>query len=256
MPQDFVKRPPLQFALRHVRAVFSDRRRWIGMALAVAILSLSGPFGTLATLSAPARLGYWAVVVVVTYAAGVLSMGLAEARLPPGPLRRMAGALCTGVLVVLCMIALNLVLLGSPPTAEPGALPLIFLAAVLIAVALDWLSAGPAPATDAPASPPRLLNRLDPDKRGALVSLSVQDHYVEVTTTRGRDLLLLRLTDAIEETAPEPGLRIHRSHWVATAQVARVRREGDRGVLTLRDGRELPVSRARLPELRAAGLMP
>ena len=256
MPQDFVKHPPLQFALRQLRKVFGDRRRWIGMALAVAILALSGPFDTLAALTAPARLGYWAVVVVVTYAAGVLSMGLAEACLPPGPLRRMAGALFTGVLVVLCMIGLNLALLGLRPSDGPGALPLIFLAAVLIAVALDWLSAGAAPADDTSPSPPRLLNRLDPGKRGALVSLSVQDHYVEVTTTRGRDLLLLRLTDAIEETAPEPGLRIHRSHWVATAHVARVRRQGDRGVLTLRDGRELPVSRARLPELRAAGLMP
>ncbi|MCW1932118.1 LytTR family DNA-binding domain-containing protein [Pararhodobacter zhoushanensis] len=96
--------------------------------------------------------------------------------------------------------------------------------------------------------------RLPLDKRGALISLSVQDHYVEVVTLRGRELLLMRLSDAIAETGGDVGLQVHRSHWVALDQVRAARREGARGVLTLSDGREIPVSRTYAAAAKAAGL--
>jgi hypothetical protein len=37
------------------------------------------------------------------------------------------------------------------------------------------------------------------------VALSVEDHYVRVRTTRGEEMILMRLSDAIRETAPETG---------------------------------------------------
>jgi DNA-binding LytR/AlgR family response regulator len=76
-----------------------------------------------------------------------------------------------------------------------------------------------------------------------------------VTTTAGRALVLLRLSDAIAEAEGVPGLQIHRSHWVTLAAVARVRRDGARVLLVLKDGRELPVSRTFMPQARLAGLL-
>ncbi len=103
---------------------------------------------------------------------------------------------------------------------------------------------------------PPILARLPLDKRAALVALSVQDHYVDVVTTRGRGPLLMRLGDAIRETAGVEGLQVHRSHWVALEQVASARRIGDAAALTLSTGGEMPVSRSRLAQVRAAGLLP
>ena len=105
------------------------------------------------------------------------------------------------------------------------------------------------------AKPPRILQRLDIHKRGALISLSVQDHYVDVVTTKGTGLLLLRLSDAIAETEPTAGLQVHRSHWVAADQIARAQRSGDKAILTMTDGRDIPVSRTYLKTVREAGIL-
>ena len=63
----------------------------------------------------------------------------------------------------------------------------------------------------------------------------------------------MRLSDAIRESAPEPGLQVHRSHWVARAQVRAARRIGDRAVLTMTTGDDIPASRAHIPALKEAG---
>ncbi|SDW20623.1 LytTr DNA-binding domain-containing protein [Albimonas donghaensis] len=105
------------------------------------------------------------------------------------------------------------------------------------------------------ASGPPLLRRLPADKRGALLRLTMNDHYVSVATDGGEEMLLMRLGDAMDEAWPEEGLRVHRSHWVARRAVREVRRDGDRAALTLVNGEEIPVSRARLRDLREAGWM-
>ncbi|MDF2232138.1 LytTR family DNA-binding domain-containing protein [Albimonas sp. CAU 1670] len=111
----------------------------------------------------------------------------------------------------------------------------------------------PAPAPSPAAFAPRLMERLSPARRGALLRLSMQDHYVEVATDRGAELVLMRLGDAIAECDPVEGLQVHRSHWVARAAVVNARRDGDRAILRLSNGERIPVSRGRVPALREAG---
>nr|WP_258571113.1 LytTR family DNA-binding domain-containing protein [Flavimaribacter sediminis] len=100
------------------------------------------------------------------------------------------------------------------------------------------------------------MKRLPVELRGKLQYLTVQDHYVEVVTDKGSYLVLMRLGDAIAETAPVEGLRIHRSHWVALSAVGRIRREGDRLLVETVGGAVLPVSRSHRAALREAGLVP
>ncbi|SFI55046.1 LytTR family DNA-binding domain-containing protein [Albimonas pacifica] len=125
----------------------------------------------------------------------------------------------------------------------------------------------PAPSAEAPpadggviafAAParrpaPAILRRLPQRKRGALLRLSMSDHYVGVATEHGEEMLLMRLSDAIAETAPEEGLKVHRSHWVARRAVRAVEPEGDRATLVLTNGERIPVSRTRMQVLRTAG---
>lgn len=83
----------------------------------------------------------------------------------------------------------------------------------------------------------------------------MQDHYVEVKTKLGAQLVLMRFSDALEELTDQPGWRIHRSHWVAEDVVADIRREGRKTFIVTTDDSELPVSRTYLSALRNDGVI-
>jgi DNA-binding LytR/AlgR family response regulator len=97
----------------------------------------------------------------------------------------------------------------------------------------------------------KLQERL-PGERGEIISMSMQDHYVEVTSTGGVDLILMRMSDAIGELDGLPGIRLHRSHWAALAHVAAVEKDGQRWKALLSDGRALPISNTYIGPLRQA----
>ena len=102
----------------------------------------------------------------------------------------------------------------------------------------------------------RVLQRLPIEKRGELISMTVMDHYVEVTTTRGKHLILMRFKDAIAEIPPQLGLQIHRSYWVASDQVQAHRRDGKQLLLITTAQDALPVSRRYQKAVLMAGLLP
>lgn len=122
---------------------------------------------------------------------------------------------------------------------------------------LGFSAAQPSVGADASANPgpPALLDRVAFEKRGALVSLSMEDHYVRVRTTQGDDLVLMRLSDAIKETAPVQGLQTHRSHWVALDFLTACTRSGAGAVLTMHHGPDIPVSRSQIDQAKAKGLL-
>ena len=118
--------------------------------------------------------------------------------------------------------------------------------------------AGANPRADAPvATRPAsaLLARLPTSKQGDVHHLRMQDHYVEVHTEKGMEMLLLRFRDALREVEDIEGMQVHRSHWVARAAVEGVERRDGRVTLRLRNGSRVPVSRSFAPALRARGWM-
>jgi hypothetical protein len=109
-----------------------------------------------------------------------------------------------------------------------------------------------AAAAGAPA--PKFLARLPARLAGAeLYAVEAEDHYLRLHTSAGQDLILMRLTDAVEELEGLEGAQTHRSWWVAKAAVTEAERLDGRAVLTLKDGAEVPVSRGFAKQLRAAG---
>ena len=130
--------------------------------------------------------------------------------------------------------------------------------ASVISIIFHIIDHSPTETAPSPASDhgPPLLDRLAFDKRGPLVSLSVEDHYVRVRTKKGEEMILMRLGDAIREVGDTPGLQVHRSHWIALDQVTMASRKGDGAVLSLQYGPDIPVSRANVRKIREAGLLP
>lgn len=92
--------------------------------------------------------------------------------------------------------------------------------------------------------------RLSSPPTGKLLAISAEDHYVRAHTETGSQLLLMRFADALAEVEDLPGVRAHRSWWVARSAIARVVTKGRQVELRLANGLEVPVARATAPLIR------
>ena len=145
---------------------------------------------------------------------------------------------------------------GVSPATLPGFLPPVLLITVVMTALNFLVQRRPAETHAAPAgaAPPRFLERLPPKLRGGeLYAVESEDHYLRLHTSRGQDLILLRLSDAVAELEGIEGAQTHRSWWVAKDAVQDARRGDGRATLTLKNGVEAPVSRAYARALREAG---
>jgi DNA-binding LytR/AlgR family response regulator len=253
---------PLHSTLRELRDFSRDARIWGALLLLGLVAGLVGPFGTFEAMPPLPRIAYWVAIICGTGIIGTFVAGWAERvfirHLPRLAASTLAGALA-GPPVAAFVALLNLGVFGTGVTAI-ALLPLA-LYCTLIAAAVTVLSAlltrmGPGdPVVPTAATPPPLLERLALPQRGRLLHIAVRDHYVDVTTDKGTSLVLMRLSDAIRESAPIAGLQVHRSHWVALEAVRRGLRRDGKPVLELTNDAIVPVSRTYLPAVRDAGLI-
>lgn len=235
-------------------------------AVAGLILAYAGAFGT-AAAPLGQRLGYWLTTMVLATLIGMAIFLPAYLRgwLDPRPL-------LGSVIVALVMSAPLTVLvwfLGPQFFPEflatdwrllPGYFPAVFLVSVLM-TAINHLAADHAArrssvthAAPAGAAPPKFLERIPLKLRGGeLYAIQAEDHYLRLHTSKGSDLILLRLADAVAELEGIEGAQTHRSWWVAKAAVTDARRGDGRAVLTLTNGVQAPVSRSYAGPLRDAG---
>ncbi|WP_421852811.1 LytTR family DNA-binding domain-containing protein [Oricola sp.] len=260
----FANNAELQFTLREMRDVFTRPGVWMGVVATVAVLVASGPAGTLNNYNAAERLTYWGLTVIVTFPTGWLFAAWTERsarrRGVSVWLAKPAGALVATMPVAAEVLLLTNLFNGQPLTDMDGVLPLAGLCLVVtLAITMTYAGGmtngeqaddGAAEDGAAPAPPP-FFKRLPRSLGTDLVSLQAQDHYVEVTTAAGRHLILMRLADAEAELDGYPGMRVHRSWWVARAAIDEMRNENGRPVLTLGDGTLVPVSRDRRAGVKA-----
>ncbi|MFA3917452.1 LytTR family transcriptional regulator DNA-binding domain-containing protein [Ruegeria sp. 2012CJ15-1] len=225
-----------------------------GIAL---VLTIIDAFGLKDVMSFAPRLIYVLVMVWVTYAIGFLVSQTLGTRLSKSRLSGLAGWLVqgavAGVFILGAVLGLNLLAFGSVPSGNMTSFALSVIGATMvITVMLQRIH----DLGSAPEHGPAILDRLPFDKRGRLLSLSAEDHYTNVRTDKGQNLILMRFSDAVKEAAPVEGYQVHRSHWVSCSGIATVRRSKGRVIVTLSDGTEIPVSRSYLPALQQAGLVP
>ena len=252
--------PHPQSTLRQWRALMVKPATAVILVGVAALLAILGPFDTGDRLTLGPRFAYWLVMAACTFSAGFLVNTGGWPLLPtrwPAQVRVVVLGLATGIVITPIITALNLVSFGFWPSASQWpALLAQFAAIALITTVIFQAVSDQIQPEGTTHTPPALLSRLPLDKRGSLISLSSEDHYTRVRTTLGEELLLIRLADAIAEATPTAGLRVHRSHWVATAQVTSATRKGDGAMLTMAKGDDIPVSRSHMTAIRDAGLLP
>ena len=242
-----------------------------------ALLVYLGPFGTWASLSVPDRLLFWTTAVGTNWLVGYMVFSVTTRAFQARGWPAWTGLVLAGLVTALpgtgTVWLVVAIYLDYQPSDVSGAVRLyaqVFVLHLIIGSLTFQLTekvlrqrgtdVEPPLAdetTDAPsraAPEAALLARLSARSRAELLHLRMQDHYVEVHTAAGRELLLLRFRDALREVANVNGLQVHRSHWVARDAVAGVERRGDgRVVLRLVNGSKVPVSRSFAPALKARG---
>ena len=259
----------LQSTLRELQVIQRSPRFWATFVTIVLIFALTGPYGTLDRLMPGARLGYWLALHAMAWSIAIVFSIVAEILLR-GQIASMFARMMIGSVAAALPIGFGIALIdfaffGTWPTVAGslhqsiGSIPLCALFCILsymtmhrqIAIAAGGADLAEAKTISAsapeirPGIPqPPILSRLKPENRGALIRLTVRDHYTEVVTARGRELILLRFSDALMEIGNTEGIRLHRSHWVAADHVAGLKRDNGKLFVVARDGMEMPVSRS------------
>lgn len=241
------------------------RTHWHTFAAAFAAGAFLAAVGAFGTGQAPllTRFVYWVPMLLAGTLAGTL-IALRTLRRPKiGENPFIVWAIVT-VLVAppatLLVWGYTILILG----VSPRSLAILFLDVMIVtgaAAALMMLINRPGPATrpapptpsGAPA-PVRFLERLPPKLKGAAIyAVEAEDHYLRIRTSKGSDLILMRMSDAIAELEGIEGAQTHRSWWVAKDAIAEVRREDRRVTLVLKDGAQAQVSRPNVAALRESG---
>ena len=93
--------------------------------------------------------------------------------------------------------------------------------------------------------------KLPLEKRGQLLCLEMDDHYLKVHTDQGHHLLLMRFKDALAFLADYPGVQTHRSWWVAKDAVVGEEKVGRKLSLKLVNQQLVPVSRSYIEQVKA-----
>ena len=264
--EEFVKRHFVQSTLRELTWALAMPRLWMAFAIVVGLFAITGPFGTYEALDFPARLGYWFITQAITWGIALCSIAAVGAALDTSGYKEfrtvLIGAALASIPITIAVQLIGHVIFARPVTLEQTAWQFLTTVPIsLLLCTLVYLVMRPDPEASAEESPSghvpgqRLLNRLSPENRGEVLYLSMQDHYVQVVTAKGSELVLLRFSDALDELDGSNGLQIHRSHWVSRGAIAGWRRDKGKLLLEMPDGTELPVSRSYAKAVRSAGFI-
>jgi hypothetical protein len=207
------------------------------------------------------RLAYWVPLMI----GGAAIAGVIAVLIDRSPWRRLNVWVFGAVLALVVSFPITLGVWGythllfgrgtDSPLAQFPAVVVISAAMTAIMLLVNQPGAVThAPAAGAAATPVRFLERLPAKLKGAAIyAVSAEDHYLRLHTSKGGDLILMRLSDAIAELEGLEGAQTHRSWWVARDAVEEARRDGERVTLVLKGGAEAPVSRPNIRPLREAG---
>lgn len=252
----------------------SAAHRWLPLRNLIVVVAIGGtlgrlgPFDTFSDLPTATRYAYWIGLTLLMWLQTAAALHLLRDGLVrwPWPVRTLIAALL-GALPTAFEVAWAEGLLRVSRDMTLADVAMIYGDVALIAVAvalplelIDGHRLVRRRASDAPSSATAdeidaLVAALPADRRGRLLALQAEDHYLRIHTDRGEALVHRRFSDALQAARGLEGLRVHRSWWVARSAIESVERDGDRLVLRLRGGLVVPVSRTYALAVREAGLV-
>ncbi|WP_162171776.1 LytTR family DNA-binding domain-containing protein [Sulfitobacter donghicola] len=236
----------MHFTLRELTKLRVPFLIWLALT---AVAAVAGPFGTLDVMGVAGRALYWGAIIGGSVWIGVGASKLSQRYSLVGRVMVWSGF---SLLLSILVHGINALVFNDMSGWGNWLYLFAIVGVVTAAVQLVIWSISPEPAEEVVEKDTFGL-RLPIDVRGPLVRIEAQDHYLNVVTSRGNALILMRLGDAMEELSGK-GIQVHRSHWIALDAVAKHRREKGRDILMMQDGAEVPVSRSFKAAAQDAGL--
>jgi hypothetical protein len=245
-----------------LKSVINPAKGLFIAAIAGGVLALSGAFQTGET-PLGLRLAYWVPIMLAGALWGHLSSLLIDRFVSlderPWLTVLFLCLIATGPIVLMVWGLTGWILAGRPyPLAALPhfIVPVLVVTATLSAINVFLARSRPVQTHAAPkdTAPSRFIERLPLKLRGGLIhAVQAEDHYLRIHTDRGSDLILMRMSDALEELQGLEGAQTHRSWWVSRSAVRSVARGDGRATLAVEGGLSIPVSRRYARALRDAG---
>lgn len=262
--ENFADDSVLQFTLREMQALIGKPGFWLVLAVIDLVATISGPFSTLEDFTLARRFAYWTSIIILTALAAAATSTFFAYWLQ----RRGAGffvqlgasSIAASVPVTLIVWFITAFIAGNTNTGLTGLLQFTTKTvpiAVVVAFAFQLMARSNQDASDGAHNSSNteqndaaFLKRLSVGLGKDIYALQAQDHYVQATTARGQEMILVRFEDAIRELEGVQGLRVHRSWWVADIAVAKLFRAEGKTSLILRGDMVVPVSRSYQSDVR------
>lgn len=239
-------------------------RRWLIRFLLVmavgALLGRLGPFDTFSDLGSGERYAYWIGLTLLMWLQGAAILALVGAPLVGRKWPRwlvvaiaaLLAAVPTGFEVAWAEMFLRVERDLGPIDllAIIGDVSLLSVPLLLLTHGWEQRSASPVAQVEHGGAQ-SLVAMMQPAKRGRLLAVASEDHYVRLYTAAGDELVAMRFGDALSAVGSD-GLQVHRGWWVERDAVESVQRVGDGLQLTLSNGLSVPVSRSYAQQARAA----
>ncbi len=234
----------------------------VSLVLAISVAMTAGRAYNSEMISLPFRLGMWIVIsgLIVTQAIGFKRLVLPWFDHLPASLVSMSATW----LLVSAQVELLKRTPIIPKQPDPYldfiwfmAPPVLSLAALILL--LDFVLASRTSSSrvdvepDLQTRPAEVECEMPPLVPSGALVVQAQQHYIEVHTEHGKQLVRARMRDAEQQLEFLDGRRIHRSWWVARSHILRVVRRGRDYQLHTRCGLRLPVARSKVSQLRAEG---
>lgn len=232
--------------------------------LYLVVLAMVGAFESHHVLSLRERLAYNLLIIplclFIGYAAFVFAIWVTRSRSELQTILALAvmvlasAAPCTGIAYAVYGLYVDQHL-AVPPAHDSKILVTIYLSSVVLLLCAGTLvyyvlrlrvevitsSSITEPTNQEKSAAEVFVARLPEQAGSDIVYLTASGHYVNVVTTTGKAVVLMRLRDAINELG-DVGMQVHRSCWVAHDHVDAIEQDGPQVSIRLSNGDTVPVS--------------
>lgn len=234
--------------LKETAAALFQPLAMVSMALALSFWVFAGPFGTFVHMTVLERLVYFFPLFAFTAVlAAMIYVGFLHLFADSTHRRRRFYGSGLFVLIFTPSLYHYNVVVADHLDHQLDNLYVTFglvgAISIFFTIAADLLKLGNGEPPSA-VERPLLAQRIPEIGDASVYRITVNDHYVQVFLSDGREeQLLMRFGDAISELKAIPGIVTHRSHWVAAAKVTKMIKVNGRELIELDCGTRVPVSR-------------
>jgi len=239
----------------------------LGWVIATFVCAAVGPFGTYQSDTLSFRILFWGGIILIAIIYALFCLHAAHNIWPKRSFLKIA-PISSIFFTITFSIPVKLLTLKIYTDPQPSLLLIILIVGSITTTIAIFMHIMAPPETETLTSQPILkstlknhkdnpfLSRINSDIETKLIRMTMRDHYVEVHTNQGKQLIYERFSDAVAALSEFNGHQIHRSHWVNFEEINNTVKKDNTFSFEMSDGFGVPIARSKVKELKAMGVLP